>query len=84
MFLYNFNTICFKLQERELASTEEIRLLELAHEDLDLRETEEQLQEATRHWIAQLIVSSRPLQLLSGSFGIVIGLLVFISLFMDK
>lgn len=68
----------------ELASTEQIRLLELEREDLDLREELEQLQETTRHWIAQLTFFSRPLQIITGLLGVVVGLLIFTSLFMDK
>ena len=68
----------------ELASTEQMRLLELEREDLDLREELEQLQEATRHWIAQLTFFSRPFQIITGLLGVLAGLLVFTSLFMDK
>ena len=64
--------------------TEEIRLIELEREDMDLREQEEQLRESTRHWIAQLVMLSRPFQISTGVIGLVIGLLIFCSLFMTK
>ena len=64
--------------------TEEIRLIELEREDMDLREQEEQLRESTRHWIAQLVMLSRPFQISTGVIGLVIGILIFCSLFMTK
>lgn len=64
--------------------TEEIRLLELEREDMDLREQEEELRESTRHWIAQLVMLSRPFQISTGVIGLIIGFLIFSSLFMTK
>ena len=58
--------------------------MELEREDLDLREELEQLQEATRHWISQLTFFSRPVQIIIGVLGVLTGLLIFTSLFMDK
>jgi hypothetical protein len=64
--------------------TEEIRLLELEREDMDFREQEEELRESTRHWIAQLVMLSRPFQISTGVIGLIIGFLIFSSLFMTK
>lgn len=58
--------------------------MELEREDLDLREELEQLQETTRHWISQLTFFSRPVQIIIGVLGVLTGLLIFTSLFMDK
>lgn len=58
--------------------------MELEREDLDLREELEQLQEAARHWISQLTFFSRPVQIIIGVLGVLTGLLIFTSLFMDK
>lgn len=71
-------------QVAQLVRSEEVRLLELEHEDMDLREQEEELRESTRHWIAQLVMLSRPFQLSTGIVGLFIGGLIYSSLFMTK
>lgn len=64
--------------------SEDIRWLELEQEDLDLKEREVQLLEDIKHWLAQLVSLSRPLQIVTGLIGGTVGLIIFTSELMTK
>ncbi len=64
--------------------SEDIRWLELEQEDLDLKEREVQLLEDIKHWLAQLVSLSRPLQIVTGLIGGTVGLIIFGSELMTK
>lgn len=68
----------------QLPRSEAIRLLSLEHEDLDLREREEQLKETIKHWLSPFVMVCRPTQICAGIVGLLVGLLIFVSLFMTK
>ncbi|KAI9558303.1 hypothetical protein GHT06_015056 [Daphnia sinensis] len=68
----------------QLPRTEAIRLLSLEHEDLDLREREEQLKETIKHWLSPFVMVCRPTQICAGIVGLLVGLLIFVSLFMTN
>lgn len=68
----------------QLPRSEAIRLLSLEHEDLDLREKEEQLKETAKHWLSPFVMVSRPTQIGAGLIGLLFGLTIFASLFMSK
>ena len=59
-------------------------MLELEREDFELKRKETQLRESMRPWLARLVSLSRPLQIAVGLIGMVLGALVFSSLFMTK
>ena len=77
-----FQTLPHELHQ--LPRSEAIRLLSLEHEDLDLREREEQLKETAKHSLSPFVMVCRPTQIAAGLIGLSIGLLLFVSLFMTK
>lgn len=71
-------------ETNQLPRSESIRLLSLEHEDLDLREKEENLKETAKHWLSPFVMVCRPTQIGAGLIGLLFGLLIFSSLFMTK
>ena len=67
-----------------LPRSEAIHLLSLEHEDLDLREREEHLKEKTKHWLSPFVMVCRPTQIGAGLIGLLVGLIIFVSIFMNK
>lgn len=65
-----------------LPRAEVVRLLELEHEDLELKEKETKLRESISPWLAHL--DPRPVQIVVGLAGMVIGGIIFASIFMTK
>ncbi|XP_046459227.1 probable lysosomal cobalamin transporter [Daphnia pulex] len=78
------NRITLPQEVSQLPRSEAIRLLSLEHEDLDLREREDHLKEKTKHWLSPFVMVCRPTQIGAGLIGLFIGLLIFVSIFMNN